>query len=247
MIRPTVVIPVYNHGRTISAIVEHVLAAGLPCILVNDGSETSTVRQLDDLARAHTGHVTLLTNATNLGKGGAVLRGLTEAHELGFSHALQIDADGQHDATQIPEFLARSRAHPAAVIAGRPVFDETVPRGRLYSRYLTHVLVWIETLSLDIRDSMCGFRVYPIAPVLAITRRVQIGRRMDFDIEILVRLYWDGLEIVSLPTPVRYPADGVSHFRMWRDNLLITRLHVLLLLGMVSRLPRLATRRRRAA
>ena len=247
MITPAAVIPVYNHGRAISAVVEHVLAAGLPCILVNDGSEAETTAHLNRLANAHREHITLLTNVRNVGKGGSVLRGLGKADELGFSHALQIDADGQHDASRIPEFLSIARANPAAVIAGMPVFDASIPRGRLYPRYLTHVLVWIETLSFEIRDSMCGFRVYPIAPVLAIARRVALGLRMDFDIEILVRLHWEGLPLVSVPTPVRYPADGVSHFRLWRDNVLITRLHVMLLFGMLSRLPQLAGRRWRAS
>jgi glycosyltransferase involved in cell wall biosynthesis len=247
MITATAVIPVYNHGRTVSAVLDHVLASGLPCILVDDGSEAETAQQLRELADAHPGRVTLLTNARNVGKGGSVLRGLAAAGELGFSHALQIDADGQHDASQIGHFLVCARAHPAAVITGTPIFDATVPKTRLYPRYLTHFWVWVETLSFEIRDSMCGFRVYPLAPVLAIAKRVRLGLRMDFDIEILVRLYWEGLQVVSVPTPVRYPADGVSHFRLWRDNALITRVHTMLVLGMLWRLPRLAARHWRTA
>ena len=172
-----------------------------------------------------------------------MLSGLARASELGFTHALQIDADGQHDASQIPMFIATARAQPDAVITGQPVFDASVPRGRLLSRYLTHVLVWVHTLSLDIHDSMCGFRVYPLAPVLAIGRTVKLGLRMDFDIEVLVRLHWAGARIVSLPTPVRYPLDGISHFRLWHDNVLITRLHTMLFLGMLSRFPRMVARR----
>ena len=107
---------------------------------------------------------------------------------------------------------------------------------------VTHGLVWLHTLSLSIRDSMCGFRVYPIAPVLELAEQVRVGRRMDFDIEILVRLYWQRRRILSRPTKVRYPLDGVSHFRLWRDNLLIARLHVMLFLGMLVRFPRLVAR-----
>ena len=128
------------------------------------------------------------------------------------------------------------------MIAGCPVYDAVVPAIRLYARYLTHIWVWINTLSLEITDSMCGFRVYPLAPMLALQRRRRFGSRMDFDTDMLVRLYWDGLQIVNLPTRVGYPSDGVSHFRAVRDNVLITRMHALLFFGMLPRLPKLIMR-----
>ena len=129
------------------------------------------------------------------------------------------------------------------MIAGYPIYDETVPAIRLYARYLTHVWVWINTLSLEIRDSMCGFRVYPLAPVMQLIARQKVGLRMDFDTEILVRLYWAGLAVVNLPTRVAYPTDGVSHFRVWLDNVLITRMHTVLFFGMLPRIPRLLARK----
>jgi len=114
---------------------------------------------------------------------------------------------------------------------------------RFYGRYLTHVWVWINTLSLAIKDSMCGFRVYPVQAVESLTRRHPIGERMNFDTEILVRLYWDGLEIINVPTKVGYPTDGVSHFRGWHDNFLISRMHTVLFFGMLLRLPGLLARK----
>jgi glycosyltransferase involved in cell wall biosynthesis len=236
------VIPVYNHGHAIGSVVDGVLAHDLSCILVDDASDADCAQVIDRLAAHTPARVTVVRHTTNQGKGGAVLSGLARAAELGFTHALQIDADGQHDPAQIPAFLAAARANPGAIVTGQPVFDASVPRGRLYSRYLTHVMVWINTLSFDIRDSMCGFRVYPIARVLEIARSVRIGRRMDFDVEVLVRLHWAGVRVVSLPTPVRYPLDGVSHFRLWWDNVLITRVHTALFFGMLARLPRLVAR-----
>ena len=224
-----------------------VLAHDLPCILVDDGSTPDCAQVIDGLAGEHPTRVTVVRHAVNQGKGGAVLSGLARAHALGYTHALQIDADGQHDPAQIPAFIATARANPDAMITGQPVFDASVPKSRLYSRQLTHVLVWIHTLSFEIRDSMCGFRVYPIPPVLAIGRSVRLGRRMDFDIEVLVRLFWAGVRVVSVPTPVRYPLDGVSHFRLVWDNVLITRMHAMLFLGMLARFPRLAARSRSAA
>ena len=168
---------------------------------------------------------------------------LREAGRRGYSHALQIDADGQHDPADVPRFLAMARETPGAVINGRPVYDASVPRGRLYGRYATHIWVWINTLSFEIRDSMCGFRVYPLAPTLALLQRERIGQRMDFDTEILVRLHWRGVRVRNLETRVTYPSDGVSHFDIWRDNVRISRMHARLFFGMLTRLPRLLARK----
>jgi glycosyltransferase involved in cell wall biosynthesis len=243
MFQPCVVIPVYNHEHAIGKVVAQVLAHWLPLILVDDGSSPACAATLDHLAAAHAGRVVLERHAVNQGKGGAVLTGFARAAREGYSHVLQVDADGQHSVEDIPRFLEAARARPAAVVAGCPLYDESVPALRLYARYLTHVWVWINTLSLAIRDSMCGFRVYPVAPVLALAGRRRLGLRMNFDIEILVRLYWDGVEVVNLPTRVGYPEDGVSHFKAWTDNVLITRLHVALFFGMLPRIPALMVRK----
>lgn len=243
MFDPVAVIPVYNHPDTIGHVVDDVLAQGLRCVLVDDGSEPRCAKVLRRLADVHAGRVTLVRLARNQGKGGAMMAGLREARRLGHSHALQIDADGQHDTGDLPRFLALARAQPNALICGCPVYDESVPKGRLYARYLTHVWVWINTLSLAIRDSMCGFRVYPLQAVVALIDRVAIGRRMDFDVEVLVRLHWSGMPIVNLPTRVHYPADGLSHFRAVLDNVLISRMHARLFAGMLWRAPALLWRK----
>lgn len=236
------VIPVYNHGDAVGAVVRAVRQHDLPCILVDDGSEPGCAAVLDQLA-ASDPHLTLVRLPENLGKGGAVMAGLRQAASLGYSHALQIDADGQHDSEDIPALLALAAAHPDTLISGRPVYDDSIPKGRLYGRYVTHVWVWINTLSLSIRDSMCGFRVYPLAATLKLLDQVSLGRRMDFDIEIMVRLYWQGTDILQMPTRVRYPADGISHFKGLLDNVLISRMHALLFFGMLLRLPLLLWRK----
>jgi len=243
---PCVLIPVYNHEHAIGKVLAQVLAHGVPVILVDDGSAPGCAAVLDALTAANPGRVVLERHAVNQGKGGAVLTGFARAARAGYSHVLQVDADGQHSAADIPRFLDAARAHPGAVVAGCPVYDESVPALRLYARYLTHVWVWINTLSLAIRDSMCGFRVYPVAPVMALAARRRLGLRMNFDIEILVRLYWDGMAVINLPTRVGYPQDGVSHFKAWTDNVLITRLHVALFFGMLARMPSLLGRTWRA-
>jgi glycosyltransferase involved in cell wall biosynthesis len=240
---PVVLIPVFDHEHAIGAVVAAVLAHDVHCMLVDDGSSSACARVLDQLAAASPEKITLVRHAVNRGKGAAVLTGFARAASDGYSHVLQIDADGQHCVADIPTFLQTAQQRPAAIIAGYPVYDESVPAIRLYGRYATHIWVWINTLSFEIKDSMCGFRVYPVAPVIALAARQKIGTRMNFDTDILVRLFWDGLRVVNLPTRVAYPSDGVSHFRVWLDNVLITRMHTVLFFGMLIRIPRLLARK----
>lgn len=240
--RDVVVIPVYNHAQAIGRVVAAIRQHRLPVILVDDGSEPECAAVLAQLAHADA-DVDLVRLDRNQGKGGAMLVGFRHAALKGYSHVLQIDADGQHDTDDVPVFLERSRQNPAALICGCPIFDDSVPKSRLYGRYATHVWVWINTWSFAIRDSMCGFRMYPLAPVLRLIDQVSIGRRMDFDVEIAVRLYWRGLAIVNQPTRVRYPLDGVSHFRLLGDNLRITAMHTRLFFGMLLRSPILLWRK----
>ncbi|USP10979.1 glycosyltransferase family 2 protein [Aeromonas dhakensis] len=221
---PCILIPCYNHAGPLAAVLARLAEFELPCLLVDDGSEPVAAAALDALAAQHP-WVSLLRHSHNQGKGGAVMTGLRRAHELGFSHALQVDADGQHDLADLPALLAEARQHPAALVSGRPLYDDSVPKGRLYGRYITHVWVWIETLSFAIKDSMCGFRVYPLAPTCALLERVALGRRMDFDTEVMVRLHWAGVPMRFVPTRVIYPVDGRSHFRLFRDNLDISWMH----------------------
>lgn len=237
------VIPVYNHPSTVNGMVQGVLRAGLPCILVDDGSNDECALVLDGLQIRHEQTVQLVRLQANQGKGGAIMAGLRLALERGFSHAVQIDADGQHAVEDIPHFVQTASEHPEAMICGAPVYDASIPKGRLYGRYLTHVWVWINTLSLDIRDSMCGFRVYPLAATVAVLDSAELGKRMEFDSEVLVRLHWRGVPFVTLPTRVTYPQDGLSHFKVWRDNVLISGMHARMFAGMLLRLPRLLGRK----
>ena len=241
--QPIVLIPVYDHEGAIGEVVRRVLAQDQRCLLVDDGSSPACAAVLDELAKLDGVH--LLRLPRNLGKGGAVMTGFREAARLGATHALQIDADGQHDAGDIPAFIEDARRYPHAVICGVPRYDASVPKARLYGRYLTHVWVWINTLSFDIRDTMCGFRVYPLAATLALIDEETPGSRMDFDTEIMVRLHWRGVGVIERETRVTYPQDGVSHFDVWRDNLHISRMHARLFFGMLWRAPALLTRRLR--
>jgi len=241
MHNPCAVIPVYNHETAVPAVVAALQAAGLPCVLVDDASSPACSAVLIELARHE--HIYLVRLAVNQGKGGAVMAGLREASRLGFTHALQVDADGQHDLSDVATFIQASQQSPEALICGYPQYDASVPKGRLYARYLTHVWVWINSLSLRIPDSMCGFRVYPLAPTLALLDSVKLGKRMDFDPEILVRLAWRNQPMQWLATKVHYPQDGLSHFRLFHDNALISAMHTKLFFGMLVRLPSILWRR----
>ena len=212
--------------------------------MVNDGSNESTTCLLRELADSFS-YLTVLEHKENQGKGGAVQTGLKEAYARGHSHALQIDADGQHDLSDVDTFLTESKHNPEVLISGKPIYNESVPKHRYYARGITHFWVWIETLSFSIKDTMCGYRVYPLAPTISLLNRSSLGKRMDFDIEVMVRLYWDKLEFKFIPTKVDYPEHGTSHFKAFRDNVLISWMHTKLVFGMLLRLPKLIIRKLR--
>jgi predicted LPLAT superfamily acyltransferase len=238
---PCVVIPCYNHGAMMASVLARLAPFNLPVIVVDDGSDAATQLQL---ATLHAPQLSLLRLDSNQGKGAAVIHGLRAAVARGFTHAVQLDADGQHQAEDLPLMLAEAERYPDALISGQPLYDDSIPKSRLYGRYITHFWVWIETLSLSIRDSMCGFRVYPLAATLALCDRRAIGQRMDFDTEIMVRLYWQGIHSRFIPTRVTYPASGLSHFDALYDNLRISWMHTRLFFGMLPRIPRLLTMRK---
>lgn len=241
--RPCVLIPCYNHGAMMAKVLARLAPFGLPCLVVDDGSDDRTRQELERLA-AEQPQVTLIRLAQNAGKGAAVINGLQACSRAGYTHAVQVDADGQHAIEDIPKMLALAERHPDALISGQPIYDDSIPRSRLYGRWITHVWVWIETLSLQLKDSMCGFRVYPVAPTLRLAARAPLGRRMDFDTEVMVRLYWQGHTSYFLPTRVTYPLDGLSHFDALKDNVRISLMHTRLFFGMLPRIPSLLFRRR---
>lgn len=223
--RPCALVPCYNHGATVGGVVARLRAQGLPLVVVDDGSDAATARVLDSLAGIH-----LVRLEKNSGKGVALVQGLREAQRLGYTHALQVDADGQHCIEDAPRFLELGRGTPAAVICGEPIYDASAPKARLYGRLITRFWVWLETRGRARGDAMCGFRLYPLAPAVALADRTRLASRMSIDIDILVRLVWLGVPVLSVPTRVVYPAGGVSHFAMLRDNLRISGTHTRLFL-----------------
>jgi len=234
-------IPVYKHGVSACSLAKRLAASGLPVIMVDDGNDSETQALLAQCA-AETPGVALVRLNKNRGKGGAVIGGLKKAAELGLTHALQIDADGQHDAEKADFFLAESARHPDMVICGYPEFDASAPKGRVNGRKISGFWAAVVTLSTELKEVLCGFRVYPVAAAVRAAGHPFIDQRMGFDPEIMVRLYWKKVFPLYYPIKVSYPPDGVSNFHMVRDNIRISWTFSRLCIGMILRLPLLIIR-----
>lgn len=240
--KPCAVVPTRNHYSELGRVVAALRDLDLPVYIIDDCSDEPARMVIHGLHAPNEG-VTVLRLDTNQGKGGAVCHGFRVAANGNFTHVLQIDADGQHDLAALPRLLSLAREHPDALISGRPVFDGSISRGRKIARWITHFWVWIETLSFRIVDTMCGFRVYPLAPALNVINEEQVGSRMDFDIAIMVHLFWRGVEVIPLPVQVIYPPQNTSNFHALKDNWRITCMHTRLVLTMLFRLPRILRNR----
>jgi len=241
-----VLIPSYNPGPGVLQTVRAARAQWSPVWVVVDGSTDGSGERLQALAEQDEGlHVIVLPE--NRGKGAAVLEGMEQAAARGFTHALTMDSDGQHPAGLIPEFMAASQAEPGAMVLGKPVFGADAPALRVNGRKVSNWWADFETLWMGIGDSLYGFRVYPVAPLIRIMRGTRWMRRFDFDPEAAVRLCWAGVRPLNRDAPVRYLSageGGVSHFRYLRDNVLLTGMHTRLFFGFLGRLPVLLLRRR---
>lgn len=240
-----VIIPSYNSGARLLQTVRSARAQWQPVWVVIDGSTDGSQQQLETLAAEDEG-IRILALPKNCGKGAAVLLGISVAYQQGYTHALCMDADDQHPAHLIGEFLAAAEQQPRSMILGAPVFGQDAPLLRVRGRRISNWWANLETPGCGkIGDSLYGFRVYPLAPLLRIMRKNRWMRRYDFDAEAVVRLCWAGVTPVNLPAPVRYfsaQEGGISHFRYWRDNASLTWMHIRLLTGFLWRLPHLLVR-----
>jgi glycosyltransferase involved in cell wall biosynthesis len=238
---PVLLVPHYDHAPQFARALPGLLAEGVPILVVDDGSAPAHAEALRTLATEH--GFELVRHETNRGKGAAVMTGFDAAAARGYTHAFQVDADGQHDPADLHRFLDAARARPDTIVCGAPVFGEDAPWVRRQGRKLTDLVVFLETWKRGIRDSLCGFRVYPLAPVRALLARDRPGPRMEFDAEMLVLATWAGVPLHFLDSRVVYPPDGASHFHYLRDNARMVFMHVRLMLRMLLRAPRLAVDR----
>lgn len=243
--KPLVLIPSYNPGPAGIQTVLNALEVFAPILVVTDGSTDGSDHEIEMACQIHR-DIQLIKGAQNEGKGAAVLKGLIWAKAHHFTHVLTVDADGQHPTDRIVDFIDAAQQNPEAMILGVPVFDSDAPAIRVKGRQISNWWAHLETLWSGIGDSLFGFRVYPIDPLIDIMLGTRWMRRFDFDPEAAVRLSWAGIQAVNLPAKVRYPKaseGGVSHFQYGRDNLLLTGMHVRLFFGFLIRLPQLVMRK----
>ena len=236
-----IVIPHYNHSKQFAKFLPKLAPLGLSMVVVDDGSIAEDVVRLRELLST-VDRACLLERKENGGKGSAVLDGARWASAQGFTHILQIDADGQHSVAGVASILQASEDNPADLISGLPVFSDSVPLSRLHGRKISLWCARIETLSGEIQDVMCGFRVYPLTSLLHICDKNRFGQGMEFDIEVMVRLYWSGVSVRFVSIEVGYPETGRSHYRLVQDNVRVSLMHARLLAGMLWRLPQLLAR-----
>lgn len=235
------IVPCFNHESLLGRMLCKLEPFGLHCIVIDDGSNADAQTIIEGCTTERD-WVTLYKRPENGGKGAAVKDGFRIAEEKGYSHALQIDADCQHDVNDIPRFISLSQEYPEAIIMGQAVYDASVPKSRLYGRYITHFWVMIETLNFKVLDTMCGFRSYPLKQNHRINMD-SIGTRMDFDVEMAVKCIWAGIPVKTIKTHVTYPEDGISNFHYLKGNLRISWMHTKLCLGMLIRLPLILLRK----
>ena len=230
------ILPHYNHANEFTQFLPAVVSLDLPIIVVDDGSDPEQFSRVADLLTTIP-QAELLRHTINRGKGTAVKTAICHAGVRGFTHCFQIDADGQHNHKDVHRFIAASERKPDTIICGKPVFDDSAPKARLYGRKVTDFWVAIETLSLKIKDGLCGFRIYPVNQFHHVQDRMYLGPRMDFDTEVLVKAVWLGVPLQFIDTRVQYPVGAASHFHYLRDNLVLIRLHTRLMFGMIKSLP----------
>lgn len=239
-----VIVPHYDHVAQLERYLPGLLAVGLPILVVDDGSPAAARDRLRRLLGEHPG-IELIERRRNGGKGAAVLTGMQAALQRGYSHAISVDADGQHQAADVCRLCRAAASHPDSIVSGLPVFGPDIPPSRLYGRMITTVLARLEAGTSTIRDAMCGLRCYPLALTVRVCEGYRVRFRMDFDPEILVRAAWQGVTVCYVETRVHYPRDGVSHFRLFRDNVDMTLMHLRLLGGALLRMPVWLNRRAR--
>lgn len=240
---PVIIIPVYKHGKACKKVVEslseYCKSFETKIILVDDGNTDETKNYLEETAKLFSEIVILIRLEKNSGKGGAFKAGINYAFKNGFTHALQLDADGQHDVERSKFFFEQAKLFPDSFLCGFPEYDETVPLHRKNGRKFANNWCKVVTWNSKIVDSLCGFRLYPIEKTYKLLKSSFLDLRMGFDIDILVRLIWIGIDFKFFPVKVTYPSDGFSNFHIVKDNIRISLVFTKLCIGMIFRIPKL--------
>ena len=239
-------VPSYNTGPILAQTIREILHYWHPVWVVIDGSDDQSDTLLMPAQSEFPNQLRVIRLEKNVGKGAAILAGITLAQQQGYTHVLTMDADHQHPAESIHTFMQASFEKLDAMILGEPVFDASAPALRVQGRKISNGFANLETLGWGIHDSLFGMRVYPIQQLIQVMESTRWARRFDFETEVAVKLAWQGVPAINLPTPVRYLSEqegGVSQFRYFRDNTLLTWMHTRLIIGFILRLPTLIIQR----
>lgn len=231
-------IPVYNHAALLEQTIPHFLAFGIPLVIIDDGSAQDDKVILKRIKKHNTA-IILISNTENRGKGWAIRQGIAYCKQHAIDFAFQVDADNQHSLSAVPAFMNRSRAQKSFKhsIIGYPVYDDTVPAIRKDFRKISNFFVSLTTLTPHVCDSLCGFRIYPVAETWKIYCNPLVSKRMPIDMELLTRLYWRGVSVIYMPVHVTYPKNGSSHYKPFRDTVILSTKHAWLCCEMVLRFP----------
>ena len=241
-----ILVPSYNSGRLLAATVRAIVRFWQPVWVIIDGSTDQSADRLTPLLNEFPEALKIIILPQNVGKGAAILQGIEQASQQGFTHVLTMDADLQHDPESIYRFMQRSFEHPHAMVLGTPVFDASAPQIRVQGRKLSNGMAYLETLGWGIKDALFGMRLYPIPALINVMHGTRWARRFDFEPEVAVRLAWQGVPALNLATPVRYITQaegGVSQFKYLRDNSLLIWMHLRLLTELIVHLPKLVVRK----
>lgn len=225
-----IVIPLYNHADTVRMVAEKALNVHDQVLVVDDGSSDAGAAALDGL------NLRVLRHPENRGKGAAVQTALHEAEKLGFSHIVIIDADGQHDPTDLPQFVAAMAADPTAIVVGKRDFNQaSIPASSRFGRNFSNFWLRVQTGKI-LGDTQSGFRAYPVKIVQGLKLQ---EARYAFEIEVLVRAVWAGVALRDVDISVYYPpqAERISHFHGFMDNFRLTLLNTRLTLRSITPWP----------
>jgi glycosyltransferase involved in cell wall biosynthesis len=237
-----VVLATYNERENLAPMLAKLKALlgqryRLEIIVVDDDSPDGSADLVRSLARQDP-RIHLIRRVGRNGLSSAIREGLLAASG---EVAVVMDADGQHPPSHVGDFMEISSRFPEAMILGVPVFGEDAPPERVHGRKVGNFFAELETLWGGVRDSLFGFRLYPIERSLEVMGQTSHGRRFDFDTELAVRLFWAGVQPINRPVPVFYPPrqeGGVSHFAYLRDNFLLAKTHTRLSLMMLLQIRR---------
>lgn len=219
-----VLIPTYNNAQSIAQVIKDVLRYTSNVIVVNDGSTDDTLEVTTSFEK-----IDLVSYGRNVGKGNALQKGFKRAYELGYAYAISIDADGQHFAKDLPQFLAKIKEQPNSLLIGaRNMDQDSVPGGSSFGNRFSNFWFKLET-GISLPDTQSGYRLYPLA---SLSKMKFFTKKYEFEIEVIVRAAWKGIKVDYVPVSVYYPPpdERVSHFRPFKDFSRISVLNTVLVL-----------------